>query len=1094
MDINNKLYNFYIQEHNKYVEKYGERVLILMLVGSFYEMYSVFDNGPNLLELSKLLNIVCTRKQKSMEESENNPKMMGFQMNSLDKFLEILTNNNYTVIVYDQYEQIEGNKKKIIRKKSAIYTKSNNIKNIQQNNNNYLISIYIKSNLSKNNNLKEVGLSCIDLSTGHVFVHSSYSEKFDEYIALDDTVRYINNINPGELLIYNECQDINQQYLYGYLNLEQNKCRYYTEIDKKYKNITFQNEFIKNIYPKSETLLTPIEQLNLEKEPNIVISLCLLFDFIYDKTPEYLKDIKYPEFKFDNSHLILDNDAMSQLDIFTNTQNTNIQTKYKCLFDVINETITPLGERYLKNILSSCFTNEKTLNEIYNITHNIQEKNISNNLTILLKEIQDIERLARKIELKMIRPYELFMFVNSYENILKIHNLLNDFDEFKKLIKNNFNKEIILFIKEINNVFEIDKLNLCYEISFDEKINIYKKNIHPEIDKINENIHSGKSTVEHLGSLLSDILFNKNNTNNTNNINTSNIDSISIINSETITIKNSKKDGNYIFINKFNIEDFFKNLDFDEITFNKDLNLKIKISNLKIIKNKNKFEYKLFAPSLKSSQLFDLKHSIIDLISKNNEDNEDNENNENNETKTNFFKIKNNSVDGYYLSISTSKAKQLQEILNNKSIIDLGYKQISSKDIKFKYSKNTAKILIPSLNDHADKLEEYVDKISDLYKLFYFEDLENIYQKFKSLFLTANDFITKIDYYNSCAIVASKKGYTRPIISYKDYSYIDAKKLRHPIVERIIDFEYIPHDISLGHNDLKGMMIYGLNSSGKSVLMKSVGLCIIMAQAGLYVPAESFTFSPYFKLMTRISGNDNIFKGLSSFGVEMSEINSILKRSNKNTLIIGDEICRGTEHISGNALVSATIIKLSKLNPSFIFTTHLHEIMTFDEIIAIKNVKAFHLKISYDIKTNALIYDRKLSEGCGEPIYGITVAKYIIQDNDFIDIATSIKNKLLNNYNSLISGKTSKYNSDVYIYECNICHTKDNCKMTNLETHHINFQKDCDKNNLVKNKKHLHKNDKANLVVLCNSCHDKIHNNELNISGFVQSSIGKVLK
>ena len=71
---------------------------------------------------------------------------------------------------------------------------------------------------------------------------------------------------------------------------------------------------------------------------------------------------------------------------------------------------------------------------------------------------------------------------------------------------------------------------------------------------------------------------------------------------------------------------------------------------------------------------------------------------------------------------------------------------------------------------------------------------------------------------------------------------------------------------------------------------------------------------------------------------------------------------------------------------------------------------------------------------------------YIIQDNDFIDSATEIKNKLLNNYNSLISGKKSKYNSDIYVYECNVCHTKDNVKLTNLETHHINFQKNCKQN------------------------------------------------
>ena len=186
-------------------------------------------------------------------------------------------------------------------------------------------------------------------------------------------------------------------------------------------------------------------------------------------------------------------------------------------------------------------------------------------------------------------------------------------------------------------------------------------------------------------------------------------------------------------------------------------------------------------------------------------------------------------------------------------------------------------------------------------------------------------------------------------------------------------------------------------------------------------------------------------------------------------------------------------MKLSKCNPTFIFTTHLHEIMTLESIKKIKNVKAFHLKVSYDTKNDCLIFDRTLSPGSGESVYGILVAKYMIQDREFIDCANEIKNELMNDHDSLISGKKSRYNSDLYVYECNLCHTKDNVKLTNLETHHINFQKDCDEHNVVKNKKHMKKNDKSNLVILCQECHDKIHNNEIKLNGYVKTSKGKTL-
>jgi len=1073
-----KIYQFYIEKHNEFKKKYGEKTLILIMVGSFYEMYGLFDEGPNMHEISKLLNIVCTRKNKALKESHANPKMMGFQMNSLEKFLEILTNNNYTVIVYDQKVNNINNKKVITREISGIYTKSINIGNITTSNNNYLMCLYIiNEEQKKSKPLISVGLSCVDLSTGQVFVNSSYSEKFDEYIALDDAMRFINNMNPGEILIYyDDCSKAKnnnsdmENFLYGYFDIDDySKCKYYSSIDDKYKNLTCQNEYLKIVYPDAETLLSPIEQLDLETEPLVVISLCLLFDFVNDKMPSLLKNIKHPEFNFDSSHLVLGNNAVAQLDIFDCKENINVKAKYKSLFNVVNETLTPLGERYLRNILTSPFVEKEKLNLIYDTTEKMRNLNIPEKINVFLSEIKDIERLVRKMELKIIKPYELCLLVNSYENVLETYKIFDKYsnktNEFKQIIKNkNLNKIIPEFINCISNIFNMENLMLYPDIDFNDKIQIYKTNIHKDIDELNNKINSGKSVIEKLANKLSSF-FVSNSQNSENN---------------KVEIKNSKKEGNYIFIvSQFKNEflNLFENYEISE-------NITVTLANMKIVTNK--LGLKLFIPAIeKSSDLFKLKNYIIELIGEKNIA----------EKKQNFFEIKNNSQDGYYLLTTTNRANMLKELLSKTEMIDLEFTKIKTQDLEFKTTKNTTKIIIPQMSGDCDNLEDYTEEISNLYKKYYTEDIFDIYDKFSKIFSKINEYVTQIDYFNSCTILSLKHGYTKPIItdSEKSDSYVNAIKIRHPIVERIIDHEYIPHDIHIGGSNMKGMLIYGLNSSGKSVLMKSVGLCVIMAQCGLYVPADKFTYYPYTKLLTRITGNDNIFKGLSSFGVEMSEINSILKRSDKNTLIIGDEICRGTEYVSGNALVAATIMKLQKLKPTFIFTTHLHEIMNLEEIKSLSNIKAFHLNVTYDAKKDTLIYDRKLLEGCGEPIYGITVAKYIIKDNSFMEDAINIKNKLLNNYDSLVSGKKSKYNSDIYIHECNICHAKDNVKLTNLETHHINFQKDCDDNSIVINKKHMNKNDKSNLVILCQECHDKIHSNKLNISGYVKTTNGKVL-
>jgi DNA mismatch repair protein MutS len=318
--------------------------------------------------------------------------------------------------------------------------------------------------------------------------------------------------------------------------------------------------------------------------------------------------------------------------------------------------------------------------------------------------------------------------------------------------------------------------------------------------------------------------------------------------------------------------------------------------------------------------------------------------------------------------------------------------------------------------------------------------------------------------------------------------------MRHPIIELINnDTEYVPNDVVL-NNDSLGMLVYGLNSSGKSVLMKAIGLSVVMAQCGMYVPACEYTLSPYKSLYTRITGNDNIFKGLSSFNLEMTELSIILKRANQESLIIGDEICRGTEHISGNALVASSIVHLSKKNASFVFATHLHELIHLECIKKLENVKAYHLSVDYDATNDMLIYDRKLKEGSGDKIYGIVVAKYIIKNNEFMELTNQIKNELTQSFDTMISGKTSRYNSSVYVYKCELCGINDvNSNISPrgiLETHHINEQKDC-VDGFSKNKPHIQKNSKANLIVICEKCHDKVHNKEINIEGYVMTSSGK---
>jgi len=160
-----------------------------------------------------------------------------------------------------------------------------------------------------------------------------------------------------------------------------------------------------------------------------------------------------------------------------------------------------------------------------------------------------------------------------------------------------------------------------------------------------------------------------------------------------------------------------------------------------------------------------------------------------------------------------------------------------------------------------------------------------------------------LDFIKCGAKCASYYHYSKPQINnqYEGKSYVQVQEIRHPIIEIIHeDYEYVRNDICLDPHDHKGILLYGVNGVGKSSLSKALGCNILLAQIGFYVASSSFTYFPYKKIFTRINGEDNIFKGMSSFVVEMDELRSILKYSDANSIVLGDEICKGDgKKISG---------------------------------------------------------------------------------------------------------------------------------------------------------------------------------------------------
>ena len=347
-------------------------------------------------------------------------------------------------------------------------------------------------------------------------------------------------------------------------------------------------------------------------------------------------------------------------------------------------------------------------------------------------------------------------------------------------------------------------------------------------------------------------------------------------------------------------------------------------------------------------------------------------------------------------------------------------------------------------------------------------------------------YIGFLDVTVTLARVAKERGYKKPMIVESDSpSGFQAKDLRHPLLESLqTRTEYVKHNLSLGfENDDYGLLLYGMNASGKSSLMKAIGICILLAQAGSFVPASDCKLVPFKSILTRILNQDNIWAGLSSFAVEVSELRDIFSRASKNSLVLGDELCSGTESISATSLVAAGIHYLHQKEARFVFATHLHDLMSIPQITSLEKLGVWHLRVHYDLANDTLIYDRTLHKGPGGTLYGLEVAKAMHLPFDILKQAHTFRTQLLGETN-VEEASGSSWNSLVVKKECEVCKAS---LVRDLEVHHIRQRAEA-KDSLFEDGTKM--NDLRNLIVVCQACHDKHHSGEIEIGAEKQTSKG----
>ncbi len=945
-------------------EKYGGDSIVFMEIGTFFEVYEVNNEIEQIgkaKEVAELLNIQLTRKNKNIIENDRkNPLMAGVPAVSFEKHLSrILQKEKYTIVIIKQV----GLPPKVKRVVESIISPGTNFDYVVSSDENYITSIFIDK--IKQNYL--VGFSSIDVTTGKCYYNEVYGTSEDAMFGLDEVFNYLIVNRSSEVIVTFLDKEINQKEILDYLELSHKPHHINTSREK----IAYQNELFKSVF-EIESLLSPIEEMDMEHFPLASESLAVLIDFVIEHDSQIVQKLSRPVKLDITKYLYLGNSALEQLNI--------VSKSAPSVLNIIDFTATAMGRRLLKERLSHPIKDKDELNRRYKLS-----KDLFDYVQVIqesLSQIYDIERLSRRIKLNRLHPFETYYL---YESLLAIKQVVRFMEDYLFLKPPCGSSDIDIFISQIEQTFYIDEA--AKFMLKDISANIIKPGVSAQIDELvqeNEKLYAKLEILqEHIEGFFKD---------------------------------GSKS---YVGINRLDKEGFYLNI-----------------------------------------------------------------------TKTRFASIK-------------------EELLNSHLIID--DELLLFKNFNYKIQSQNVKITCPLTADVTDRYVSNLTKIISLNKSVFREQIKYYDEKFGELLNDLVNFIAEIDVTISNIQASKKLNLTCPEIleCQKGDNFLEIEALRHPIIE--LNEEqgvYVPNDVVLGNLNMakpalnenvivryakpinifekrvNGVLLYGINSSGKSSLMKSIGIAVILAQSGFFVPAKSMRFCLFDSLFTRISGADNIARGLSSFAVEMLELKNIFNRASEKSIILGDEISHSTETLSGLSIVASAIVKLSKMNPLFIFATHLHQLPELDEIKELNNLICLHLSVIYDEESDKLIYGRKLEYGSGSSLYGLEFARSIHMDSEFLQLASKIRKKLTDGYDKierLGQKKRSKYNKNLYVSACAICGEAVD------DVHHIKEQSKADSNDFIG---HIKKNHKYNLIPLCKKHHQMVHSGELIINGFITTSKG----
>ena len=334
------------------------------------------------------------------------------------------------------------------------------------------------------------------------------------------------------------------------------------------------------------------------------------------------------------------------------------------------------------------------------------------------------------------------------------------------------------------------------------------------------------------------------------------------------------------------------------------------------------------------------------------------------------LKVGFNKVFGYFIEISKGSLDLVTD--------DMGY-------IRKQTLANCERFINPILKEKEDLILTSEEKIIELeYSLF--TEIRDKAKEFIPKLQEISKIISEIDVLQSFSLVSEKYNYIRPILN--DNNEIKLIDSRHPVVEKVIKESYVENDIVMDKNT-NIILITGPNMAGKSTYMRQLGIIVIMAQIGCFVPAKEANLPVFDKIFTRIGASDDLVSGESTFMVEMIEASNAIKNATPNSLILFDELGRGTATFDGMSLAQAILEYIhNKVGAKTLFSTHYHELTDLEKDL--KKLKNMH--VSAEENEGEVIFLHKVKEGSVDKSYGINVAKLAGLPDEVINRANDILN------------------------------------------------------------------------------------------------------